>query len=338
MTSRRRLARGLVAALFALAGVGACSTGPPPAASDAHLGGSVVAKVGDEEIQSETVLRIAKAQGVAPRVALDRAIFDALVAQESRARRRELTGFESAGVLVQRLTTELRREAAAEGAPTSDELQPFIVRDWYDVARPRSARTVHVVVRIPDGADESRWEKATELATKLREAVLPAAELARSRPGPELVFRSNGDLEDDDPASALFVKDASAVPDQGFNVVVQPVPLVGEDGAAVFPRIEPSARGTFDPAYTKAVLELHERGDLSPPVRSSFGVHVILLLAWQPARHLDSAELHARYDANIIDSRARVLATALTTKLQTTVPVEIDRAADELLQAVEIPQ
>ncbi len=75
---------GLVLASLALLSCGDGKAPPPPAG--AKLGGDVIARVGDEEITDATVLRISRAQNLSPREALDRAIFDALMAEEAKAR------------------------------------------------------------------------------------------------------------------------------------------------------------------------------------------------------------------------------------------------------------
>jgi peptidyl-prolyl cis-trans isomerase C len=341
MIRRRRLSRayrGLVVVAGFSAAATACSNGGAPTPSDARLGGNVVARVGDEEIQADTVRRIARAQNISPKEALDRAVFDALLAQEAKAKRGPLGSVETAGALVRRLTVDLRDEALSQGPVRAEEIAPLAARDWFTVARPRSLRTVHVLVRVPEGAEAATWDRATEVAARLRAALEPAGDLARKTPGPELVYDSMGELPAD-AAAASFLKTSSAVGAEGFEIVAQPLPLVAADRRVILPASDPSQlTQELDADFTKAAFALQQRGDISPPVRSAFGVHVIMLLDVLPESVLDDAALHARYDDAVIDLRARALATRIREDLAKTVPVDVDRAADALLEAVQVRQ
>jgi hypothetical protein len=309
---------------------GTASAPPPP--SDTKLGGDVVARVGDELITESAVLRIAKAQHLGPRQALDRAIFDALAAQEARSsglaesRRPELTG-----ALARRLSADLLVESEAKGPVTLEEIGKQVERDWFTVARPRSVVTVHAVVRVAPDADPSKWEEATALASRIREAVLPAAEAARAKPGPALEWSNRNQLPDD-PAAAVFLERAESVAAQGFEVVRQRLDPVAADGLTVTPKY----RDTFDPDFVKRVTTMEKRGDLSEPFRSSAGVHVVLALDWLPASELRPEELLERYRPEALDLRARARAAELRAALEPTTKVEIDRAVDALLEQVRL--
>ncbi len=319
---------GLVLASLALLSCGDGKAPPPPA--DAKLGGDVIARVGDEEITDATVLRIARAQNLSPREALDRAIFDALMAEEAKARGVPAARHvELSGALARRLTGELRAEAEAKGPVTLGEIEKLVGRDWFTVARPRSVVTVHAVVRVAADAEPARWEQATAVAQRIHEAVHSAAEIAEKQPGPPLEWSSRNQLPDD-PAAAEFIERARSVRADGFEIASERIEPLAADSLGVTPQ----GRGPFDPAYTKRVVALDKRGALTEPFRSSFGVHVAMALDWQPASELTADALLARYRDEALDLRARARAGELRSALEPTTTVEIDRAADALLEQV----
>jgi len=78
MTTRR------AGAALLILGAAACSESVAPPPAQRALGGEVVARAGGEEVGVDTVRRVSSAQAITPREALDRAIFDAVLAAEAK--------------------------------------------------------------------------------------------------------------------------------------------------------------------------------------------------------------------------------------------------------------
>jgi peptidyl-prolyl cis-trans isomerase C len=181
---------------------------------------------------------------------------------------------------------------------------------------------VHALVRVPPEADASRWAAAEAVAEAISKRVAPAAELARAS--------STGVRGDDagDPAEQRFIELARETPNEGFEVVVQPLPPVAADGLSV----QPEGRQPFDGAFVREAISLESRGALSRPFRSSFGWHVVLMLERLPAVRVPVEERRRLLTPDISDERIRARRAELLTRLRSEVPIEVERSADKLLE------
>jgi peptidyl-prolyl cis-trans isomerase C len=90
----------------------------------------------------------------------------------------------------------------------------------------------------------------------------------------------------------------------------------------------------FDPDFSRAAAALDQRGQVSPPVASAFGVHVIMLLEKTPERVLPKEERLALLTPEIMSHRARQLEQALLVPARES--AEVDLSADALLALVPI--
>lgn len=143
-------------------GCGAESSQPAPSASSGALPAGVVARAGSAEIHAETVARIVESAEVSPEIARERAISDALFAQEAEQRLpRGMAVTLERAVLGRALLEQLRREAERQGDPTDEEVERATRERWLDLDRPESARVTHAVV-LPGNGDPARARQVAE--------------------------------------------------------------------------------------------------------------------------------------------------------------------------------
>jgi hypothetical protein len=306
----------------------ACDGRPEgPAPVRRSLEGDLVARVETEAVVAETVRRIARAQGVSAEEALDRAVFDAILAVEARTRLGERRRRrEENRVLAAALIAELARSARAEGAPTDAEIDDKTKKRWLDVDRPESVLTVHAVVLVPAGSDDAAWVKADEIAGRIRDAVAPSARSAKEfAPDPYDFKRPvyGGSAVEE------FRRLATAVPHEGMSVRVEALPPVAADGLTV----TAEGRQPFDPAFASAAASLGQ-GDLSPVVRSPFGAHVILGLVRIPASRVGLEERRRRFADEIYADRTRERTKALLASVRAQTPAAVERSADASLEGI----
>jgi hypothetical protein len=333
------------AALLTLATLFGCSSDDPgaSASSAAVPGGAlpsgVVAKVGPRLVRAETVAHIARAQGLEPAAALEAAVRDALLAVAAEggpdaAQPEVRVGV--VGVTAQALLRELWADAAAPEI-SSEELATAAARRWIDVDRPEGFRAVHAVVQLDAKADEATRTRARELAGRIRLAVAPVAEQARAAAAPERTAAERFRFDPrgvSDPAAEAFLRAAGSVDPAGLSVRSEALPVVAADGRVIDLGAEPGS--SFAPEFAAAAAELSARGELSPPVSSSFGYHVILLLERLPARHASESELRAELRDGILADRGKRAHQQLLGQLRKGIRVEHATNVDALLAQVNV--
>jgi peptidyl-prolyl cis-trans isomerase C len=277
-----------------------------------------VARVGGEDITASDVARIAAAQGIDASRALQIAVRDALFAREAGARGLADAPAVRASVdaeLARRLLRRVVAEARA-APPTEEELAAAAARKWLDVDRPEGVRVVHAVVRFdPQKDDDAKKARAREVAEAIRAAVRPIAEQAAAVPLPEGAPAPNRRIapqDDPDPLSGAFRRVASAVPHDGVEVVVEPLPPVAADGRLLVPGNE----APLDRGFAEAAFALPARGALSPITASPFGLHVILLLERTPPSVLTGEARRARLLVDVVNERARAADKKLLARWQ----------------------
>ncbi|XXX80574.1 peptidylprolyl isomerase [Sorangium sp. So ce134] len=289
----------------------------------------MAARVGALDISVDSVARIAAAQSVSPAQARDAAIRDALLAAEARSRGLEHDAEvqrDISAVLARRLLHRLREEAENAGPVTDDELRVATERHWLDLDRPEGYRTVHAVVRLSADAGEATRDKARALADAIRTAVLSSRDVARSSEPP----RASGARQSpSDPAADAFISAAKGVPADGLEVVAQALPPVTAAG-----RVLSSEPQHFDVDFSRAAASLSARGDLSAPVASSFGVHVIMLLERIPAQVVPVEERRDLVRDEVMTDRARAAQARLLEVLRR--EPRIVGGVDALLELVRI--
>ncbi|MRG97779.1 peptidylprolyl isomerase [Polyangium spumosum] len=327
MNVRAGVALVSLVATAAGCGGGGGPSGPPP--ERGTLAGGTVARVGREEVNEGTVVRIAAAQGIDLVAARELAIRDALFASEARARGAtndpELERRVSAA-LARRLMHQLLSEAEQKGPVTDAELERVMARRWIELDRPEGFRTVHAVVQFAENADAATRSRAEAVARAIHEAVLPVAASARAitRPEPKRPFE---DVED--PVVASFRSAVDGVDKDGFRTVVEALPPVTADGRLILPD-----GGTLVESFARAASALGARGDTSPLVATSYGVHVLLLLERTPARVVPLEERRRLVRDEVVWGRASAARSKLLEGLRRGVLVE--RSAEPLLALVPI--
>lgn len=321
-------ARG--AALLLASALVACGSGnappaPGPVARSGPLPEGVVARVGASEISVDTVARIADAQALPLSSALPLAVRDAVFENEQAARG-AAPGLAKNAVLARVMLKTLMAEAEQQGPVTDAELRETTAAHWLDLDRPTGYRTVHAVVRLDENADAPTRAAAAEVAAAIREALSPVQDLAASSTRPA---RAAPRTPVEDPAVAPFKLAVGAVPHKGLEVVTEELPPVTADA-----RVLSTAGGQFDPDFARAAAALDQRGQLSPPTTSAFGVHVLMLLEKTPERVLSRDERLALLTPEIMSARARRLEQALLDASRE--GIEVDLSVDALLALVPI--
>jgi hypothetical protein len=293
------------------------------------MAGDSAARVGAVQIPVDSLARIAAAQQISPALARDAAVHDALLASEARARGLDevpAVRAEMSVVLARSLLQRLLEEARSAGPVTDEELRTATERHWLDLDRPEGFRTVHAVVRLKEGADAVTRARANEVAEAIRAAVSSARDVALTTAAPP---PTPGKPPPADPAAEAFEQAANAVPKQGFEVLAQPLPPVAASG-----RLLTSEGQRFDTDFSRAAASLVTRGDLSAPVASAFGVHVILLLERIPSQTVPEEERRRLVLEEVVSDRARAAQARLIESLRRE-PRLVD-GLDALLELVRI--
>ncbi|KYF86285.1 hypothetical protein BE18_01445 [Sorangium cellulosum] len=119
------------------------------------------------------------------------------------------------------------------------------------------------------------------------------------------------------------------MPADGLEVVAEALPPVTAAGRVLSP-----APQHFDVEFSRAAAALNARGDLSAPVASSFGVHVIMLLERIPAQVVPVEERRGLVRDEVVTDRARAAQAKLLEVLRR--EPKIVGGVDALLELVRI--
>jgi parvulin-like peptidyl-prolyl isomerase len=205
----------------------------------------------------------------------------------------------------------VREEARAQGAPSDAEVDAIVTERWYELDRPRLARTTHAVVM-------TKADAVLAKARRVADAIVAAVRGVSDK--------------------AEFTKRARAVPAQDVQVRVEDLDPVAEDGRVMPSR--PPAPGappmTFDLAFARGALALEKAGDQSPIVQSSFGLHVILLTETLEPIHYSRQQLNELVRQEVLDRRAKKLEDALLERLARSTAVSRERSASDLMMRVKV--
>jgi peptidyl-prolyl cis-trans isomerase C len=300
------------AACLALLAVFGCAEHVPPVASG-PLPAGLAARAGTEDIRLSSVARIARAQGITPKAARERAITDALFAAAVRQNPSDAPRVAAAerAVLARALLDGIRDEAVAHGPPTDAEVQKLTEQRWPELDRPPSVRTTHAVVLVKKPADDG---PARALAEDLARAV-------------------SGAKDSDD-----FIARAKAVPKQGLEITAERLPPVTPDGRLWSPEERPPKPidGSLDLDFTRGAVALVTPGEQSPVVKSSFGYHVIRLDERYPELRLSLEERRTLLAPEIQAHRAKLELDTLMARLRAQTAVATERAAEALTALVPV--
>jgi hypothetical protein len=162
-----------IAALLLIGGCGKRTAAPTVTAP---LDDAIAARVGGQAIDIQTVERIAAAQHLSLRKALDLAVEDALLAEHAKGAAppyAPTTHLERLA-LARSVMEQIETEARSKGEPTEEELKQLIDGWWWELDRPELFRVTHAVVLPGKEATPQTQERARALAEKIHAAVLGA--------------------------------------------------------------------------------------------------------------------------------------------------------------------
>jgi len=290
---------------------GACRPSAPLQKSGA-LPAGVVATVGADRIDEESVARIATAEGIGADLARDRAVFDALVAAYARDRfgpalSRQAQKSAAARVLLQ----ELSRRASDQGPPTDAEVATATERRFWELDQPPLLRTTHAIVVVKKPEDDAR---ARALAGRIHGAVAAAR----------------------DPRS--FRAAVETIPAGGLEVQVQDLDPVARDGRSLDPAKPPPPGSTvarYADEYVAAAFAIAELGSTSPVVKTDFGYHVILAVERISEKRAPLEERRRLLASEIFASRGEKLREETIASVRKIMPIEVERAAMDLTERVK---
>jgi parvulin-like peptidyl-prolyl isomerase len=274
------------------------------------LGGDIVARIGDVTIPASLVAAVAAANKESPQKAVTRLVDDALAAQGARAQKLDLTpaGKRDIDALHARLVvTRLREVAAAEGPPSDAEVEALTRAHFREVDLPETVQVIHAIALRPKGEDPAAMARAKAVAEHLEAAAVSATSV-------------------DD-----FEARANAVPAGDTRVKVERLPPFTATGELV------ESAGSMDPTFATAAFALPTPGSTSKVIETSFGWHVIRLVARYPAKRLPFEERRALFADEVMADRARRAYEPLVTSLREHSAIEVADDADELMAPLSRP-
>lgn len=304
-----------VGACLAAASALSCSEpDSPPLAAHVHLPPGLAAKVGSDEIALSTVVGIARAQNLVLPAARELAARDAAFAAGARVAFAggSIVPVVERGAWARALLEGFKAEAAARGPATDAEVTELTALRWQDFDRPESVRTTHAVAIV---AEPKQDAAARAIAQQLFEAVRGAS----------------------DPQE--FMRLAKAVPHEGVDVRVEGLPAVTRDGRCYYPDGAPPelANQRFDSGFAEAAHRLAV-GQISEPVKSVFGYHVILCEAHLPEHRVPLEERRRLLNDEVLKGRAERAKQELLGRLSAMTPVMITRSVEDLTARVQVTE
>ena len=289
-------ALSLVAVLASACGADRGSSGTPSPEGDsthaptpgahtresAEVGGDVIATVDGEPIRVSDVEAAARADGVSPAVALRRLEEDLAVAHLAEASAvaddPEVRAAARRAAVRELLHREIEASRTPEGVPDS-VVEARREQIAGALAQPETRRATHLLVPLEPSADQARVDAAFRLARSLRDEVSTEA----------------------DPSAAL---DAHVGREGAFDLTVE--------------HLDAMRRDALDASFANALFSAEAPGLLPEVVRSSYGVHVVVLDEivppwevprdeWLPAlRRQISAEERAAATSELADRLAEL--------------------------------
>jgi parvulin-like peptidyl-prolyl isomerase len=116
------------------------------------------------------------------------------------------------------------------------------------------------------------------------------------------------------------------------------LPAVTADGRTYDPdNPQPDTDQHFDVGFAGAVQSLAV-GQISQPIRTIFGFHVILCEARLPEQRVPLEQRRLRLYDQVVKGRAERAKQELLSRLTAATPPQVDRAADDLTARVRVPE
>ncbi|MCD6198000.1 MAG: peptidylprolyl isomerase [Deltaproteobacteria bacterium] len=219
---------------------------------------------------------------------LDRWVDITLIAQEARDKKLDQDPEIQAkiedimnAVLAQKF---LQREVEGKVKITDDEIETYYKGHEEEFTNPESVKTRHILLKVPEGADEKAWKEAESKAKDIKKKLENGEDFA------ELAKKYS-----DDPGS----KDKGG--DLGFFT-----------------------KGRMVPEFESAAFSL-KPGELSDPVKTNFGYHIIEVQEKKAASTKTLAEVQAQIRQTLQKEKQQQLQDALIEKLKAKYPVKVNK-------------
>jgi peptidyl-prolyl cis-trans isomerase C len=219
---------------------------------------------------------------------LDRWVDITLIAQEARDKKLDQDPEIQAkiedimnAVLAQEF---LRREIEGKVKITDDEIETYYKGHKEEFTNPESVKARHILLRVPEGADEKAWKEAESKAKDVKKKLENGEDFA------ELAKKYS-----DDPGSKTKGGDL------GFFT-----------------------KGRMVPEFESAAFSL-KPGELSGPVKTNFGYHIIEVKEKKAADTKALAEVQAQIRQALQKEKQQQLQDALIERLKAKYPVRVNK-------------
>ena len=178
----------------------------------------------------------------------------------------------------------LQREIEGKAKITDDEIETYYKGHVEEFTNPESAKARHILLKVPEGADEKAWEETESKAKDIKKKLENGEDFA------ELAKKYS-----DDPGS----KNKGG--DLGFFT-----------------------KGRMVPEFESAAFSL-KPGEVSDPVKTNFGYHIIEVQEKKAASTKTLAEVQAQIRQTLQKEKQQQLQDALIEKLKTKYPVKVNK-------------
>jgi peptidyl-prolyl cis-trans isomerase C len=219
---------------------------------------------------------------------LDRWVDITLIAQEARDKKLDKDPKSQAkmeDIMNAVLAHEfLQREIEGKVKITDDEIETYYKGHKEEFTNPESAKARHILLKVPEGANEEAWKEAESKAKDIKQKLENGEDFA------ELAKKYS-----DDPGS----KNKGG--DLGFFT-----------------------KGRMVPEFESAAFSL-KPGELSDPVKTNFGYHLIEVQEKKAASTKTLAEVQAQTRQTLETEKQQQLQDALIEKLKAKYPVKVNR-------------
>jgi len=277
--------------------------GPAQNAVNVALGGQTVARIGATAIDRALVRAVMQARGLSAKAVLDALVEEAILA-EAAIRAGAPNDLAARGrlnaALARPLLDRFRAEGLAAGPWTDDELAKLGADQWRELARPEGRVVVHALVKkeVPD---------AEQVGKRLREKLLEV-----SGTDPETNLKA-------------FTEAAKAfkVP-SGPPVHIEQLSFVS-DGRSL------DSPGSLLPSFTKGAFAIPAVFGTSDLVETSFGFHVIRMLAIIPPKTTTREERIAILEPQLVSARVKAVHDARLAALHKQTPPQMLGSDQDLL-------
>ncbi len=299
----------LALTLSATAACGKLNEQPPLAGT--RLPAGIVARVGARQLASASVVRVVEGRGIGADAAFKLALTDALFAEAARENAPPgVVASIERGAAAYALLEQVASQSKLTGSVSDAEIDAIARERWLEFDRPDAVLTTHAVVL---NGDPARAAAARKVAARLAEVVASA------------------------PDAAEFLRLATGVPSEGFEVRAESLPTITADGRAFLDRDGKlvASSTSFDLAYARAANALEQPSQQSPIISSQFGFHVIRLEKRVPGTATAPAQRRALLEPEVWSRRASRARQEHVARLREATPIERDRAADELTSRVK---